>query len=389
MQLVPLTLALLALSISAQFEVQPTNGPDSLIQIGNPTEDGNAWFKSLPFSRIRSASGTLTIGTIENVFISTTEWPSGSPDFYELLITEANATFGGGVRPLRPDLNAIIASIDLGNSGLPDPCTQPNPPPGCPGCAFYGSGYVVDIELDAPIVVPAPTLENDAEGISLVALLPEGMTFTPDGTGTGPCGWGNYVFMGELSTDEDQANVTGNNASITTGFISGGSPGSYLKSSMAVPQLGFATPVIEATVGDPFNGIAPARGGASLAFETSQLSAQFAATVIADADRAGELCLAFASMTPLANPVPLFGADLLVFPDRVVQESLGAWVEADLTLAAVDTDGDGVPEQSERETAFTTLPALGGLRLYLQAFIFTSTSPAQAISTTSWAIDFL
>ena len=401
----------LSVSASAQTaflgnEIQLTDGGEQVLLFNSPSVGGtpgspflfgDLHYKGVPENRFKTTTGMAQLISIEDVFLGDVDWPGGPPDFYDIGIDSSSATTGLGYDNLCPDFfttGTVKALLSIGPSGLPHPCVI-SPTTTCSGpaaCPPLVTGYMVDIQLTSPIPITAQATK--LRGKHLISFLPGGMTFGASSL-VGACGNGDYVFQGLQSTTEEQAdlmNVAGTSwcEGFHLGDPSGVSPSGPIKeprTHMGVMNFGLVENVIEAVVADSSVPYGPVRGGASLAIDTSTASASVAAHVTANPSLVPAAVFPAASLGLPAVPAVLPGGVLCLVPDPTFNTTLAAWSGTG-SLVGVDENGDGVFDQGEAVSVPLLIPpTIGGVRVYMQAFIITSFIPVRWVETTVWTID--
>ena len=142
-------------------------------------------------------------------------------------------------------------------------------------------------------------------------------------------------------------------------------------------------PVFEDT--SSIGGYAPERGAGSLGTSPSSGAVRMGARVVGDVPLAGGLV--FTAASPMMLPAPFFiqGAALQIAPTGYFQGTLAAWAQTP-PMVAVDTDGDGILDQSETETIRLPVPAGATGDVFLQSFVLPQGLPLA--SSTVWRVRF-
>jgi hypothetical protein len=245
---------------------------------------------------------------------------------------------GGGLGGLEPDFftTGVLAGtiVLVGPSGFGNPCTVApslcSPAGGtCPPAGFV-NGYLVDIGLGSTpgggIVLPADG--TSASDMATTYYVTGGMTASG-----GLCGLGDYDIQDVHSTDESQADITGNGINPNSGFQVAGS-GSIMDAtnSMAEGHETWRGNIINVVadsgaglgveVGDNGGGamngrnLAVGSGLATLGVELRDLNG----TTIPNLGIVG------ASLSTIPNPgFPALGGSLLVFPSGLFSSTSSFW----------------------------------------------------------------
>ena len=269
-----------------------------------------------------------------------TDW-STTPAFYVRHHGSAGPdTAGlGGLEPLFLS-GAPIASygditVLVGPSGFGNPCTVApslcSPSGGtCPPAGFV-NGYLVDLFFGSTpgtgIVLPADgTPGSDTATTWFVT---GGMTASG-----GTCGLGDYDLQDVHSTDETQADSTGNGVNPLGGFqLAGGGPVQEGVASIAEGNVTFRGNIFAGRGGHRHRSRCRGRRQRRRRLERPATSASAvawppSASEIRDlGGSAGpNLGIAGLSLTPLPNPgLPALGGNLLVLPDGLFNSTSGVW----------------------------------------------------------------
>lgn len=370
-------LAFIAGSAAAQNnnDITINNGDDVIFVLSDPSSgfsdgsnppaivDGDYFWKIYPSEALHCKEGSIDTTVMWESIIDT-DWGT-IPDFYDRIIGNAYECGGTDLDgDLAPDCLPVCARVPswfatggfdagdvlfiLGDGGLPNPCTI-SPPlcttggicplTGLLGYQIQWFGFSVPIPCDGSgtSFLPAttagvPTTPGHDGDTAITYFAPGGMTFSNPAT-PGSCGFGDYIFQMDYSTNETQGDCCGEGFSPYGGFQVG-TAGTFLDplNFGATAHLGFDADVINvigetdaAGLGVEF-GIARAGATNGLCLDTNSGSASISIELRdfnTGSVGAPNLALtAFGATGPIPSPgLPVLGGCLMVIPDGILSSS--------------------------------------------------------------------
>ena len=237
--------------------------------------------------------------------------------------------------------------LSLGPSGLPDPCSLGNwcDPDGC--VAGVPVGYGIDIQLGAPIVIPADG--TAASDLAISWFYPGGMTI---GSGSSACGPGSdFTLQNAHGTGETQADDLGGISAFGGWRVAGSGPTADPVTDAAIFETAFRERVLN-VIADSGTGVGlelgimygGATNGLKLSAGSGQARLSYEIRAFQDA---GVPNLAFAATGLSALPLPgvsVGGAALLVVPDAVLQTTVQLTLGAANPVIEAPGGGWGYPD---------------------------------------------
>lgn len=373
-------LAFIAGSAAAQNnnDIPTNNGGDVLFVLSDPSSGfssgsnppavftGDYFWKVYPSEALHCKEGSIDVTVMWETMIDT-DW-STTPDFWDRVIGNAYECGGTDLNTDgAPDCTPVCARVPdwiatgafdsgdvlyiLGDGGIPNPCTIS--PAACTSggiCPLSGLiGYQVQwfgfedpIPCDgsagsyAPVAVGGVPVTPGHDGDSCITYFaPGGMTFSNPAT-PGSCGFGDYIFQMDYSTNETQGDCCGEGFSPYGGFaISGFSGGIFLDplNFASDSTLGFNQDVIN-VIGDTGTGLGREQnidkaGGATngLCLDTNSgagsVKIELRDLNTGVTNPAGNLAfVAFGATGPIPSPgINIFGGCLMVIPDGILSAS--------------------------------------------------------------------
>lgn len=421
-------LAFIAGSAAAQNNNDMTlnNGDEVLFVLSDPSSgfssgtnppavfDGDYFWKIYPSEALHCKDGSINAEVMWESMVDT-DW-STAPDFWDRVI--GNAYECGGLDldgTPGPDCGPNCARVPdwlsvggfdsgdilyiLGDGGIPNPCTISPPLCNTTGiCPLTGLlGYQVQwfgfsdpipcdgsatsyAEVSGTSTVITPGYDGDT---AITYFAPGGMVFSNPAT-PGSCGFGDYVFQMDYSTNETQGDCCGEGFSPYSGI---GTPalgawGAFLDplNFGPLPHLGFDEDIIN-VIGDSGGGLGREQGiagaGATngLCLDTisgvSSIKIELRDLVTAATNPVANLALvAFGASGPIPAPgLPIFGGCLMVVPDGILSSTTQSGV-----VALDATIGFGSIGEGRFVGSNLTLPAFGlapgtYFTLYGQGFV--------------------
>ena len=413
-------------------DVPLSSGEDTMFVLSDPSVgftngavppaifSGDYFWKVYPREILHCADGVATIDAMWETMVDT-DW-STPPDLWDRTIGRAYACGGTDLDgDLTPDCLPLCARVPewlatggfgdvlyiLGDTGFPNPCTV-SPPfcttgGVCPVSGFLGYttqwfGFQDEVTCAADLASYAPAQADPGwDGdIAITYFSPGGMVFSNPAT-PGSCGFGDYVFQMNYSTNETQGDCCGQGFSPYSGYASAesGTWSPYLDPLNATPShhLAFNESVVN-VIGDSGSGLGleagtqfggalnglcldTSSGTARIAIELRDYGSLFAPNNVA--------LVAFSSTGPIPAPgLDVFGARLLIQPDALTLttiESGTVTFAGGLQGDALFT-GDSIPVPDLGLAQGATLPILA------QGFVVDLTNPFDitAKETNAWQV---
>lgn len=327
---------------------------------------GDYFWKVYPSEALHCKEGSLDVSVMWEVMIDT-DW-STTPDFWDRVIGNAYECGGTDLDgDMAPDCTPVCARVPdwlatggfdsgdvlyiLGDGGIPNPCTiSPAacttggicPLSGLIGyqVQWYGFSDPIPCDGSASSYLPAaaggvpvtPGYDGDS---CITYFAPGGMVFSNPAT-PGSCGFGDYIFQMDYSTNETQGDCCGEGFSPYGGFaVSGFTGGIFLDplNWTATSHLGFEQDIIN-VIGQTDalglgreNGVAAGGATNGLCLDTNSGSADVKIELrdwnTGSTNPAGNLAfVAFGASGPIPAPgLSIFGGCLMVIPDGILSAS--------------------------------------------------------------------
>lgn len=437
----PCALPLLALVASSAWgqnnnDVPLENGVEEIFVLSDPSVgaphgsvppavfSGDTFWKVYPREILHCADGTLTAQAMWETIIDT-DWTT-PPDLWDRQIVPAYACGGTDLDgDLAPDCLPVCARVPqwlatggydasaasplivLGNPGVPNPCLV-SPPlctsAGiCPVSGFLGYtanwiGFEQNLPCPANLAsyAPAEATPGYDGDVAYVFFVPGGMVYSnPAAPGT--CGFGDYVFQVDYSTNETQGDCCGQGFSPYGGYTTAASgtwspfldaldrtPATHLSFDQAVVNVIGDTglgPESGAALGGALNGLCldTSGGSASLSIEVRDYGALLLPGNVA--------LVAFSAAGPIPAPgLDVLGGKLLIQPDGLLLASLKTGTVS--FAAGSPLVGEGVFRAGSVPVPALGLPPGATLPLLAQGFVLDVSNPGAitAHGTNAWQV---